>query len=605
MKKLKIFAGAVMSLLISSNIMAENFPLEKLFDQMMDAPEPENWQPTGIDRSVYLDIMEAIVRNAADWVDEEGAVIDPVLKKEWNQTSCRFASPGAILLRYGRIPELKETVFRVMDYCCKKLPTLRKKGSPDFWMRELVTALRALEGIASAEQMAKWKSHLAQVDPETVYYRVKPDHKDLHTLHNWVVYSSCGEAMRQGYGIGGGKWLWGSEFFDIYMAPQLNNFDANGLYRDPNDPFTYDFTTRLQFVAALSFGYNGKLVEPLKKILDKGAKATLLYVTPEGSSPFGGRSALFNFQEGIISALCEYYAVIYKERDVKLSGAFKRQAHLSALEAKKHFTASKAPFHIKNRFPASTRFGCDKYGHYSVYSLYAASVLGMAALLADDTIAELPCPAEKGGYSFEMKKSFFKVFGNAHGHTLQFNFSQDFRNDSVGLGRIMLKNAPYAVLPVLPFTATPSYVVDGRVENASITAVWQDERYNTVNGADGADRWEYVPGKNGDFKAVQHWKGCRITWDCRFEKSGIAVDISLDGKFNNAKVTLPLLKFNGETQYTASADGNTLKIAGITIENRSGSGFVATDKELSNRSGIYRIWQVPLKDKVSLFFCTR
>ena len=229
----------------------------------------------------------------------------------------------------------------------------------------------------------------------------------------------------------------------------------------------------------------------------------------------------------------------------------------------------------------------------------------MAALLADDTIAEMPCPAEKGGYSFEMKNSFYKVFGNAHGHVLQFNFSQDFRNDSVGLGRIMLKNAPYAVLPVLPFTATPSYVVDGKRENASITAVWQDEQYNIVNGADGADRWEYIPGKDGDFKAIQYWKGCRIVWDCRFETSGIAVDISLDGKFNNARVTLPLLKFNGETQYNASLDGNVLKIAGITVENRSGSGFTATDKELANRNGIYRIYQVPLKDKVRLFFSVR
>ena len=594
-----------MSLVMASNIMAEDFPLKKLFDQMMEAPAPEQWKPTGIDRSVYLDIMEVIVRNAANWVDEEGAVIDPVLKREWNQTSCRFASPGAILLRYGRIPELKETVFRVMDYCCKKLPTLRRTGSPDFWMRELVTALRALEGIASAEQMAKWKSDLAQVDPETVYFRIKLDHKDLDTLHNWAVYSSCGEAMRQGYGIGGGNWLWGNEFFDVYMEPQLKNFDANGLYREPFDPFTYDFTTRLQFIAALNFGYKGKLVEPLKKVLDKGAKSTLLYVTPDGSSPFGGRSSLFNFQEGIISALCEYYAAVYKERDAKLAGAFKRQAHLSALEAKRHFTDSKAPFHIKNRFPASTRFGCDKYGHYSVYSLYAASVLGMAALLADDTIAEMPCPSEKGGYSFEMKKSFFKVFGNAHGHALQFNFSEDIYNDSVGLGRIMLKNAPYAVLPVMPFTATPSYVVDGERANVSISAVWHDEQRNVINGADGAERWEYIPGENGDLKVAQYWKGCRIMWDCRFEKSGIAVDISLDGKFDNAKVILPLLKFNGETRYEASIDGNVLKIAGITVENRSGSGFIATERELVNRSGVYRIYQVPLKDKVRLFFAVR
>ena len=207
-----------MSVIISSSVSAKEFPLQELFEKSMQTPAPATWQATGIDRKIYLDIMEAIVRNAANWVNEEGAVIDPVLQAEWQQTSCRFASPGAILLKFGRIADLKEKVFRVMDYCCKKLPTLRKKGSPDFWMRELVTALRALEGIASQEQLEKWKTLLAQVEPEKVYFRVKPDHIDLHTLNNWVVYSSCGEAMRQGYGIGGGDWLWGSPACDLHRC---------------------------------------------------------------------------------------------------------------------------------------------------------------------------------------------------------------------------------------------------------------------------------------------------------------------------------------------------------------------------------------------------
>ena len=595
MNLIKLSAGVVMSLTAVLALKAENFPLQKLFDRMMAAPAPANWQPTGVDRNIYLDMMEPIIRNAAHWVDERGAVIDPVIKREWNQTSCRFASPGAILLRYGRIPELKETIFKVMDYCCKKLPELRKKESPDFWMRELVTAIRALEGIAPEEKLTEWRNFLAKVEPEVVYYRVKPDHTDLHTLNNWVVYSACGEAMRQGYGIGGGDWIWGREFFDIYMTAQLKNFNSNGLYRDPNDPFTYDFTTRLQFIAALNFGYDGKLDAVLKDILDKGAKTMLLYMMPSGSAPFGGRSALFNFQEGIISAICEYYAAIYKKIDPELAGAFKRQARLSAIEVKKHFTDAGEPFHIKNRFPISSRFGCDSYGHYSVYSLYAASVLGVAALLADESVAEMPCPSEKGGYSFALTDSFFKVFGNAHGHALEFNFSGDIRNDSVGLGRIMLKNAPYAVLPVMPFTATPSYVTTGNKENCSISAVWQDEQNNRVNGADGVDRWEYIPGKNGDLKVIQHYRGCRLEWDCSMETSGITIEFTLDGKYHDAKLNLPLLKTNGKDKFTATVDGNNLKIATVKIENLSGSGFAAAQKELPNRSGIYRIYQIPLK----------
>ena len=167
-----------------------------------------------------------------------------------------------------------------------------------------------------------------------------------------------------------------------------------------------------------------------------------------------------------------------------------------------------------------SRHGCDSYGHYSVYSLYAASVLGVAALWADDSIAEKPCPSEKGFYSFAMTDSFYKVFGNAYGHALQFNFSNDFLNDSVGLGRILLKGAQYAVLPVMPFALTPKYVTGnkGLHKNCSITASWIDEQNNVVNAADNPGRWLFRPGENGDFTVNQYYQGCVIVWDCHFDE---------------------------------------------------------------------------------------
>ncbi|MBE6391773.1 MAG: hypothetical protein E7042_06190 [Lentisphaerae bacterium] len=593
---MKKFAGIIMlsSVMLSASV--QGFPLQALFEKIHSSPAPAEWRPSGIDRNIYLDMMEPIVRNAAKWVDERGAVIDPVIKREWNQTSCRFASPAAILLKSGRIPDLKETVFRVMDYCCDKLPQLRRKESPDFWMRELTTAIYALENIAPAERLARWRNALAKVEPEVVYFRVKPDHRDLHTLGNWVVYSSCGESMRESIGIGGGEWLWGNRFFETYITAQIANFDDNGLYRDPRDPFTYDFTTRLQVAAALSFGYKGKLAEKLSKILDNGAKTTLLYMPPQAVAPFGGRSALFNFQEGIIAALCEYHANIYKSRDPELAGAFKRQAHLSAAAVQKHFAGKEQPFHIKNRFHIDSRHGCDSYGHYSVYSLYAASVMGMAALWADDTIAERPCPSEKGNYSFAMTDSFYKVFGNAHGHALEFNFSDDFFNDSVGLGRILLKGAEYAVLPVLPFTATPKYVTGdvGLRKNCSITASWKDEQNNTVNAADNPGRWMFRSGNDGDFTVNQYYQGCTIVWDCRFDEKGVTVTILLEGKYHDGKITLPLLENNGEKIYSGKLDGTSIDIANVNIENLTGIPIRPTDVRLVNRSGIYRLYNIPL-----------
>ena len=58
---------------------------------------PADWQPSNINRTAYLDIIERIVRTAEPWVDDNGAVIDPVLKYEHGQTSPRFASTCAVV----------------------------------------------------------------------------------------------------------------------------------------------------------------------------------------------------------------------------------------------------------------------------------------------------------------------------------------------------------------------------------------------------------------------------------------------------------------------------------------------------------------------------
>ena len=78
------------------------------------------FQPAGLNRDACLDLMEPVVRLAAGWVDEKGAVIDPALKREWCQTTPRFVSSAAVLLRFGRCLELLDTVRRAMTYCCRR-----------------------------------------------------------------------------------------------------------------------------------------------------------------------------------------------------------------------------------------------------------------------------------------------------------------------------------------------------------------------------------------------------------------------------------------------------------------------------------------------------
>ncbi len=451
------------------------FELADKVAAVMAAPAPEGWRPTGIDRNHYLDTAERIVRMAAEWVDDEGRVIDPVIKREHGQTSPRFAAPGAVLLHFGRAGELRSKIFRTMDYCCQALPSgdARRK-SPDFWMRELVTAYLALQTVADEAHLQRWAEGLAAVEPEKIYTKVDPEGKNIPGLANWVIYAAGGESMRQAAGLQPeADFLWGHAFYDKYVGGQFSLFTSNGMYRDPNDPLTYDITTRLQVASGLAFGYQGQLREPVEELLRRGGLTLLLFASPEGFCPYGGRSAAFNFREAIIAALCELEARRYKQSNPALAGAFKRQAHLSAISVRRWLDMEPLR-HLKNSFHPDTRHGIDTYGNYSVYSLLAASFLSLAAIYADDTIAEAPCPAEKGGFVFELAPAFHKVFANCRGAYLQIDTAADHHHDATGLGRFAVAGVPLELglgMPFAPRGKNKFLVAEGTQPPAEPTAI--------------------------------------------------------------------------------------------------------------------------------------
>jgi len=457
------------------------YPLEGKIQQVLAKPPPADWQASQFTRDVYLDVMEPVVRCAATWVSSEGALIDPVIHKEWAHSTPRFVSSAAVLLHFGRIADLQAIAFKAMSYCCQRLSNSDTSETPssDFWMRELVTAYDCLSPIASDTCARQWKNALAAVDPENTYKTVDPSHLNLERFNNWAVYSSAGESMRESATIGGSdRFLWGNLFFETYMAAQTHRFTAHGMYRDPNDPMTYDITTRLQFAAAIARGYNGPLRASLEEILRRGNQTMLFFVSPDGFVPFGGRSSQFNFQEAITCALSELEAHRYRDSDTTLAGAFKRQAHLAVKAIKPWFSESMPARHIKNYFPPETRHGCDTYGQYSVYSMLATSYLGLAALYADDTIAEHPTPAEIGGYAVALQPAFHKIFLCAKGTYVEIDTQADPNHDATGIGRILFKGFPLGFPLGMPFSATPRCLYAGDCsapeEPVALGPAWQD-----------------------------------------------------------------------------------------------------------------------------------
>ena len=559
----------------------------------MTVSAASGFQPTGLNRDAYLDLMEPIVRLAAGWVDEKGAVIDPALNREWNQTTPRFVSSAAILLRFGRCPELLDTVRRAMTYSCSRLPeTEVRESSPDFWMRELATAWCCLKPLVPPEESEAWRARLAAVEPENIYKFTDPAHKKLKEFHNWAVYSSGGESMRDSLGIGGGDFLWGNRFFDVYMAGQLHRLTPEGMYRDPGDPITYDITTRLQIANALHFGYRGEHFRILDNFLKTGGPTLLRFLSPEGFVPYGGRSAGMQFQEAIAAALCELEANRCKRLgDLESAGQFKRQAHL-CIQAIRPYLTGRELYHVKNRFPPTSLHGCDGYAQYSVYLLFASSVLGQAALFADDSIAERPAPAEQGGYLFVLAPAFHKVFASCGGSYAELDADADPRYDSTGLGRILLKGVPYGVLPAMPFTATPNHkltrgkapaqpVAIGPAWEGGTAAAKPDAPWDTeiIRQTPQEVAWKCA-GKYGEHTVIQEYALTPAALAIRCRVTG------KDGKPVPFRFEFPVLSNDGALRPEWKLDGNVASYENIKL---TASAPWQAGEEIANRNGLYRV----------------
>ena len=568
---------------------------------------------TGLTRDTYLDMMEPIVKMAAEWVDEKGAVIDPVLNKEWGQTSSRFASAGAILLYFNRLPELKEKIYRVLDYTCDKLSRPEvTECSPDFWMRELTVAVTVLTHLAPPEKVERWRQALAKVSPEDVYKAVDKSGETLGQLHNWALFGASGEAMRQAMSIPGPEGVfWGDAFFDRYLEPQYHYFTEKGMYRDPNDPFTYDITTRFQLSCALMWGYRGRNFDKINEILRQGALTTLQYMSPQGYVPFGGRSSQFQFQEAMVAAMSELEALRYRDSQPQIAGMFKRQAHLGTRLIYPYLVEEKPHRHIKNYFAPETLHGCDRYGQYSVYSLLAAGFLGMAALFADDSIQETPTPSEWGSYAFPLRGAFHKIFINCQGNGVEYDTCAQQIEDATGMGRILLKDAPYGLLPAMPFAFNPAYRLapDARVTPTplSIGPAWYNteriyEMHRLASKSDAEDNTyellEEAP-ERVSVRLTWEMEGVFITETWTVTPSMVILEGGMSGNCRDGRWEVPMLEYDGKHRLHANIMGHDLicTMDGATVIVNGEMEPVPSSLYASNRNGVYRIYHFPVNNQ--------
>ena len=530
----------------------------------------------GVSRDAYLDLVEeAVAAYPDEHVDEyiEDADRNGVNEHGFPRLTANLAALVAAGRHRGKAGQLR----RMMDICCRdaKKGLMAKEGN-EFSVKELAAAVQDLERAGSfpKEVTDGWRRDLSEVDPWRCY-RVKPEIGDTDRSYNWCVFGSASEQVRLNAGMGGDP-----GFVSRYVADQMRWFDAKGMWRDPNEPFVYDFVTRLQFALVLSSGYDGPGKAELEAWLDRGAEATLVMQSAAGEIPYGGRSNQFLHNDTVYAALCEWYAARFVARGDLVKAARFRSAAARAVADLRFWFSAKPVRHVKNRYPRSwsrgTGIGCEGYAYFDKYMV----TMGSWAVLARRFVDETPLPAveEAATAAFETTPHFHCVFLRAGEYSAQFDYNADRHYDCDGLGRLQRRGAPPQICMSTPCTTSPSYRTETpNSDTLSFVPVSESPLKPAGSGSDGSAAWA-------------NWTLGDLHWRCRLTSAGL--ESTLEGP-GSVAMSLPAFAFDGENETAISCDGKTLSVryGGWVCIYETDGAISDTGKTCCNRNGRYRAFE--------------
>ena len=418
---------------------------------------------------------------------------------------------------------------------------------------------------------------MAAVDPWRCY-RVKPKVGDEARSYNWCVFGCASEQTRLRYGMGGD-----ASFVARYVVDQMRWFDANGMWREPHEPFVYDFVTRLQFAIILSAGYDGPSRAELEACLDRGAEATLAMQSAAGEIPYGGRSNQFLHNDTLYAALCEWYAARALARGDRRTAARFRAAAERTVAALRRWLAEDPVRHVKNLYPRSwargTGIGCEGYAYFDKYMVTMGSWAVLARRFVDET--PLPDVEEPRAAAFATSPFFHCVFLRAGEYSAQFDYDADAHYDCDGLGRIHRRGAPPQICLSTPCALSPSYSTE--TPNPSPLAI--------VPAADAAARLRLAGCGTDGGAAWAGWTIGGLDWRCRLTDGGLVSTLKGEGA---VALRLPAFAFDGERETAVACDGRSLcvRYRGWTCRYEADDGVIAdTGAVCCNRNGRYRVFE--------------
>ena len=261
---------------------------------------------------------------------------------------------------------------------------------------------------------------------------------------------------------------------------------------------------------------------------------------------------------------------------------------------------------IKNGFPPESLHGTDEYGQYSVYSLFNASVLGLAALFADDQIGEAPCPSEIGGYILEISPSFHKIFATCKNTHIEIDTCADSHYDATGLGRFQAKGIPAELGLSMPFTSTPKFRLDKKLiphEMISICPTWQvSGKWISLASLSGGlkssvktireepEQIEFIVKYFHEDSKSEISERYQLTQSQLTVKSSVLVNGAITEKI---KFMVPLLVGDGSSMAEITRETNSVQVEylGMTYQIFFDGKIKPEiiDREFANRNGIYKL----------------
>ena len=425
-------------------------------EELVRAATAGGVSPRAVHQARYLDFAEKIVRTALAWQDHKtGCIIDPYVHRETPTATARYTGALGALMLQGKCRDLAESCTRAMESVLRELDAAEVNYC-EFLVKESLFAFMALRDKGDVQNCKRWGKVYSAFDPEKSYGRTRSTTPDVEQRQNFVTFALAGEAMKKNCRLADNK-----DFFSTYLEEQLARFDKLGMYRDPGAPMVYDITARMNLEITQYFTEgNDPLIDSLRSKLRSGALCSLLYQSPTGEMPFGGRSNQQNFVEASFALVCELEARRWKaEGDLFMAGVFRRAAARAVNCVEPFLECSPIRFN-KNFFPPETQHGRQlHYGFYGAYTLLIASQLALASFFADETIpfAETT-PAESGSFLWRTTDQFHKVFAAAGGSHLEIELFNEGEYDAVGWGRWHVAGAPAELALSTPVPAVQKFV---------------------------------------------------------------------------------------------------------------------------------------------------